>query len=336
MLCIHIQDTPAFALTLTHSHSTLAMSFTLSCAVSGDFTEVLPDLQRIRPAARVRHAAEVKLHPTEQQRIDHAAAEAARAAAAAAAAGHDDDDGWESWEGEGSPRKRQKTGHHTTARGAAAAAAAGVKSGGRKAGAVRQQKQGSGAAAAAAGASGGAAPRERRRLGPQEKFTEGLNKGKRGDVRAAQERVKAEKARREQRKRQLQEDDAAAHAGYDSDGGMEWQDEEGGADADDTEMQHADDPAAAHGGPAQRAGGLLARQPGLQMEVDIVDWPDQFMQAKLHCRLVVLPNADGERQSQQQPQDTNDVSARKVGGGRECRLWAVFRVVYAGQELDQL
>jgi hypothetical protein len=149
-------------------------------------------------------------------------------------------------------------------------------------------------------------------------------------VRAAQERVKAEKARREQRKRQLQEDDAAAHAGYDSDGGVEWQDEDGGADADDTEMQDADNPAAAHGGPAQRAGGLLGRQPGLQMEVEIVDWPEQFMQAKLHCRLVVLPNADGQAQSQQHPQDTNDVSVCVCWGRGDCERVAVFRVGACG------
>lgn len=295
----------------------------------------MPELRRVQLGLRVRHGYEALAHPTEQQRIDHAAAAAARAAKVRRADELDFDAEEEAEQHGLGPSKRRKLGDKP----AAVAAAAGQQGGkaGRKgaaAGAGQLQKWGSGAAAAAAAAAVGSGDEAgsgragRKRQGAVQTFIKGVNKGKAYDVRQAQNRARADKAAAaaaaaggalgagrgwgrgpmaqasKQGPRAAAGAAAAAEAGY-------YEDQH---DAMDWEAQDDFEPAAAAAQSvgqqrqheAQHAGVRLGRHHRLGLQVQPVRYDRQLMLAKLHCRLVVLPK-EGQRHPQRQ-QDIADVS----------------------------
>jgi hypothetical protein len=277
----------------------------------------MPELRRVQLGLRVRHGHEALAHPTEQQRIDHAAAAAAKAAKVRHTAElHSVAE--EAEQHNMGPNKRRKLSDNR----AAAAAAASRR--GAAAGAGQLQKLGSAAAAAAAAAVGSGDEAGRGRAGRKrqvtvQKFIKGVNKGKAYDVRQAQDRARAAAAaaggapgpgRGRGRTTQVLKQDAraaaaaAAEADYceDQHDAMDWK-VQGGSKAAAAESMGQQ----RHHG-QQHAGVRLGRHHRLGLQVQPMRYDRQLMTAKLHCRLVVLPK-EGQPVQHQEPVDVSESEA---------------------------
>lgn len=264
--------------------------------------EELPALKPLQaPQPRVRHGHEAVPHPTEQQRIN--------AAAAAAAAGRGLSDG-----SDGDARQPLNK-QRRIDRSAAAAGQAGGKVG-RQAAADGSGRQARAGAAGAAAAAGEVERHVRKRATATDKFVEGLNAGKPAEVRAARGKTQAAKAAALKAAGRTLGNRAAAAAGRAPAAAAA---PAGDAAAEDQHW-HVDEPLAhleeeepwtgreqVHGSnQGQQRPGRQHR--GLGLVVSPADYNAKLMPSKLDCQLVVIPQQQEQGNGQQaDPQDT-DVS----------------------------
>lgn len=286
-------------------------SAVLTCQtdVAAEELPALKPLQASHP--RVRHGHEAVPHPTEQQRIN--------AAAAAAAAGRGLSDGSDGDARQ--PRTKQRRIDRP-----AAAAAGGGRSGGKAGryaaaegahGSGRQARAGPAGAAAAAG---DVERHVRKRATATDKFVKGLNAGNPASVRAAQGKTQAAKAAALKAGRTLGNRPAAAAAGRAPAAAAA---PAGDAAAED-QHEHWEEPLAhleeeePWTGREQVCGSNQGQQRpgrrhrGLGLVVSPADYNAQLMASKLDCQLVVNPQQQQEHGNQGQQPDPQDADVSGI------------------------